>query len=91
MQLPGELHHLFSADSAGLEDGPANQAADALCLLTQETCNRASASGTPPHEITLKVGAIAVILRNLAPDMEVVNGTRVLIEDIQRNIVHVRM
>ena len=51
-----------------------------------EILNSFEFSGVPAHELTLKKGAPIILMRNLqGPNL--VNGTRLQITDLQRNII----
>jgi hypothetical protein len=55
---------------------------DFLALLTH--------SGVPPHELTLKPGAICTIMRNMSIEKGLVKNSRVLIQALHDRFVEVR-
>ncbi|XP_065320848.1 ATP-dependent DNA helicase PIF1-like [Gordionus sp. m RMFG-2023] len=44
-------------------------------------------SGMPPHKLTLKVGTIVMLLRNLSPKKGLCNGTRLIIRHLHINFI----
>ena len=78
--MPGEEHVFFSADSIAPGD---NSAAN----HPVEFLNSLNLSGLPLHEIKLKVGAVAVLLRNLDPHSGLCNGTRLIITAIHAHLL----
>ena len=63
--------------SAG-DNSPANYPVEFL--------NSLNLSGLPLHDIKAKVGAIAMLLRNLDPHSSLCNGTRLIITAIHANL-----
>ena len=59
----------FSADTVVDDDGMATE------LYSTEFLNTLCLSGMPAHQLTLKVGAIVMCLRNLDKRNGVCNGT----------------
>jgi hypothetical protein len=51
-------------------------------VFTDEYLATVQPSGVPPHQLTLKPGAIAVLISNLAPDDGLTNGTKLIIDRI---------
>eukprot|EP00973_Karenia_brevis_P043103 5968704-Karenia_brevis.AAC.1 len=45
----------------------------------------------PPHRLELKPGALVIILRNVAPDEGVCNGTRAVVLRVHRFLVEVAL
>ena len=41
-------------------------------------------SGMPPHKLSLKIGAVVILLRNLFIEIGVCNGTRMVVKQIGR-------
>ena len=72
-RLPGEEVICYSVD---MQDN------DNQMLLPEEYLNRQRPAGLPAHDLRLKVGAVVILLRNLKRDMGLVNGTRMIIEQI---------
>ena len=71
-QLHGEARTYLSADSviAGEND---------FERYSTEFLNQQTPSGMPPHELTLKVGTIVILLRNINLAEGMCNGTRIRI------------
>lgn len=47
-----------------------------------ETLNAITPSGMPPHRLSLKIGCVVMLLRNLFSDLGVCNGTRMVVKRI---------
>ena len=62
--LPGEENVYRSADFP--PDGEADESTKGL-YVTAEFLNSISLSGLPPHLLTIKVGCVMMLLRNLNP------------------------
>lgn len=52
-----------------------------------EFLNSIISSSMPPHELTLKVGAIVMLLRNLNTKKGLCNGTRILVKKLLKNMI----
>jgi ATP-dependent DNA helicase PIF1 len=55
-----------------------------------EFLNRLTPSGMPPHVLRLKVGCIAMLLRNLNMNMGLCNVTRLIVTHLHQNIIECR-
>ena len=75
--LPGEVHKFYSIDQVNDNDMRA----------TTEVINKLTPQGMPLHEISLKVGAIIMLLRNLNPAEGHCNGTRYVVTNIARHVI----
>jgi hypothetical protein len=53
-----------------------------LLDLPEKYMQSVRASGVPPHELRLCINMAVVLLRNLAPEARLVNGTRGIIQDL---------
>lgn len=52
-----------------------------------EFLNSITPMGMPPHQLNLKKGCCVMLLRNLCPKSGLCNGTRMIVEDMERNLV----
>ena len=78
--LPGEENVYLSADK--IPEGDAEG-----LHVTTEFLNSINLSGLPPHLLTVKVGCVMMLLRNLNPKIGLCNGTRILIISMTRRIL----
>ncbi|XP_073046401.1 uncharacterized protein [Primulina eburnea] len=78
LKFPGEEKEYTSWDS--VEDDNHN-------LFQEEFLNSLSPSGLPPHKIILKVGSPVMLLRNVAPELGLCNGTRLICRILGRNFI----
>ena len=78
--LPGEENVYLSADK--IPEGDAEG-----LYVTTEFLNSINLSGLPPHLLTVKVGCVMMLLRNLNPKIGLCNGTRILIISMTRRIL----
>ena len=85
-RLPGQEHIFYSVDSIIGSNDP--QVEDNFPL---EFVNSLTPSGIPTHKITLKQGAIIMLLRNLNTKQGLTNGTRLIIKRIHSNFVDVEI
>ena len=84
--LPDEEMKVYlSADVATNTDGTA------AGMQTSEFLNTCNPPGLPPHHLALKVGAPAIILRNLSGRLGLANGTRVIIKALYANVLDVEV
>lgn len=83
-RLDTEEKELLSADSIAAEDG------DHADLYDIEMLHHAESKGVPPHVLRLKRGALCMVMRNLNSDDGLVNGAKVIIVEIRKNIILVR-
>jgi ATP-dependent DNA helicase PIF1 len=51
-------------------------------MVPIEFVNNRTPSGLPPHKLTLKVGAVVMLLRNLFVELGVCNGSRMVVRQI---------
>ena len=61
---------------------------DVTNLYAVEVLNALDVPGMPPHNLTLKVGSVVIVLRNLNVEMGIVNGTRLLITELQDRLIY---
>ena len=76
--IPGEKHLLYSADSVEEELGH---------RYPVELLNTMDTSGMPPHQLTLKIGMIIMLLRNFDTTMGHCNGSRYILLNIRRHVL----
>jgi ATP-dependent DNA helicase PIF1 len=75
-RLPGRAWSLLSIDTLDLDNSELDVGTDFL--------NRQASGNMAPHQLTLKVGCVVMLLRNLAKRDGLVNGTRMLVRQITR-------
>ncbi|KAG8372633.1 hypothetical protein BUALT_Bualt12G0086900 [Buddleja alternifolia] len=56
-------------------------------LYTAEFLNSLSPSGLPPHRLTLKRGSPIMLLRNVAPELGLCHGTRLICQNLAKNFI----
>lgn len=81
--LPGQEKTFYSSDTVdetGEQGGGPN-------IYPMEFINAQTPSGTPRHKITIRVGAVFILLRNLGIYSGLANGTRCLCTAFQRNVI----
>ncbi|XP_073034937.1 uncharacterized protein [Primulina eburnea] len=78
LKFPGQEKEYTSWDS--VEDDNHN-------LFQEEFLNSLSPSGLPQHKIILKVGSPIMLLRNVAPELGLCNGTRLICRGLRRNFI----
>ena len=81
--LPGEGEVYLSADAVNIGDVNSDEG----LYVTTEFLNGINLSGLPPHQLTVKVGCIMMLLRNLNPKKGLCNGTRLLITSMSRRMI----
>src|SRR6185503_16426453 len=80
-KLNGQPVIYYSTDEANCDD-PAD-----VANFPVEYMNTLNPSGMPPHALKLNVNTIVILLRNLDTKRGLCNGTRLLITQLQRNII----
>lgn len=53
--------------------------------------NKLTPSGISPHEITLKVGTVIILMRNLRPAQGLCNGTRMQVTQLDDNCIEAKI
>ena len=76
--IPGEETTYLSFDT-NLEQSDA-------CNYTTEVLNKLNPPGIPPHELTLKVGSVIMLIRNLDPP-RLTNGTRLIVKQLTPRVI----
>ncbi|KAJ6041223.1 uncharacterized protein N7446_010881 [Penicillium canescens] len=87
-RLPGRAETYYSHDTIKeLDDStfnlPTGAEADLLSVLNEP--------GIPPHELSLKIGAVASVMRNLSIEKNLVKNVRVQVVNLLPNVVQVRL
>ena len=77
--FPGEQFTYSSADCVD-EDSEA-------ALYPTEFLNTLTPSGLPPHELSLKINAPIMLLRNLDPARGLLNGTRLIVRGMKQHVL----
>jgi hypothetical protein len=79
--VSGPTRVYLSADSI-VSDEPSE-----INRYTTEFLNGQQPSGLPPHELSLKVGSIVILLRNLDARNGLLNGTRLCVKELHNNFI----
>ena len=79
-RLPGDVTTFLSADSIAPGDDNATR-------YPVEFLNSLNISGLPPHQLSVKIGAVLMLLRNLSPRDGLCNGTRFLLTCMHRRVL----
>jgi len=77
--LPGESRTYTSVNTLITEDE------SELLQFPSEFLNSLEMTGLPSHELTLKEGAVVMLLRNLNPTKGLLNGTRLIVRKMYDN------
>ena len=87
--MPGEAESLLSIDSvtdeAGVDDGFSGSNIPPEFLRTLDP------SGLPPGDLKLKLGCPLILLRNLCPARGLCNGTRMILVQMSRRVLEVKL
>ncbi|KII68452.1 ATP-dependent DNA helicase PIF1 [Thelohanellus kitauei] len=83
--IPGDPQIYYSADSIISED------LNDTLNYPVEFLNNQTPSGMPPHVLLLKKGVIIMLLRNLNPKKGMSNGTRLIVEELERNFIKAKI
>jgi PIF1-like helicase/Helitron helicase-like domain at N-terminus len=83
-RLVGEERVYFSSDTAECDD-------EDEFYAPIELLNAINSPSLPPHRLRLKIGAVAVVLRNLDVSLGLCNGTRVKILETGQNFIDVEI
>lgn len=80
-----EVHEFLSVDQVESDDPTATN------LYPTEFLNSITPSGFPLHKLKLKLNTPVILLRNLSVEDKLTNGTRMIVHNIQRNIIACRL
>ena len=83
-RLPGEMSHLYSIDELVSDN------ADNEHFLGPEILNQLQPRGVPEHALSLKIGCVCMITRNLSFSDQLLNGTKVIVVAISPRIIRVK-
>ncbi|CAH2016859.1 unnamed protein product [Acanthoscelides obtectus] len=90
-KLPGRSRQYLSVDSIIREDDTTENVADDLdSAWPQDFLNSLDAPGLPPHILTLKIGAVIILTKNLDVKRGLCNGTRLLIHNLHENFIEAK-
>ncbi|CAN0219651.1 unnamed protein product, partial [Ectocarpus sp. 4 AP-2014] len=84
-KLPGRIHHQLSSDKIISDD---EEMPD---VVSVEYLSKVNIPGTPPHDLSLKVGALVFFIRTINFDSGLVNGKRGIIRGISTRILDVEV
>ena len=79
--IPGDARIYFSSDDILTDDD------EERAQYPIEFLNSLTPSGMPPHRLSLKVGAVVMLLRNLNLHEGLCNGTRLLVIHLHENCI----
>jgi ATP-dependent DNA helicase PIF1 len=79
-RMAGEEKTYFSIDDFADNDGNCQQ-------LPIELIHGLNVTGLPPHKLTLKIGTVCSLLRNLNLEDGKCNGTRMAVQEFGRNLI----
>lgn len=79
----------FGCDVQAREYLSADEAEGMQVEVPPEFLHTLTLSGIPPHKLTLKLGMVVMLLRNMDPAGGLANGTRLIIRGMQRRVLDV--
>ncbi|XP_051156397.1 uncharacterized protein LOC127278640 [Leptopilina boulardi] len=82
LKLEGQEVVYYSVDSH-VDDDPK----DVNNIIPIEFLNSLTPDGLPPHKLSLKVGCIIMLLRNMNLVQGLCNGTRLVVKSLLRNVI----
>ncbi|XP_071043903.1 uncharacterized protein [Parasteatoda tepidariorum] len=83
--LPGITKIYESVDTV-ISDDPQDQLS-----YPEEFLNTITPTGMPLHKLKIKKGAIIMLLRSLMPSKGLCNGTRLIVTNLQRNLIEAKL
>lgn len=88
-RLPGDYTEYIGENKLqALNDGQRNPDED---LYPPELLSTLDPSDLPPHVLKLKVNTIVMLLRNIATSKGLCNGTRLLVVDLEPNLIRAKI
>ena len=84
--MPGTILHLLSADEAVTSP---TDGVDELFQISPEYLQTLNPNNFPPARLSLKVGCIVMLLRNINAEAGLCNGTRLMIKEIGSYVLKV--
>nr|XP_042894968.1 neurogenic locus notch homolog protein 3-like [Parasteatoda tepidariorum] len=81
-----EITKIYESVDTVISDYPQDQLS-----YPEEFLNTITPTGMPPHKLKIKKGAIIMLLRNLMPSKELCNGTRLIVTNLQRNLIEAKL
>jgi hypothetical protein len=76
---------------SSIDEPSEDQSSETTVEFPIEYLNSITPNGLPPHRLTLKVGAMVVLLRNINTPLGLCNGARLMIEDMQAHVLKCRL
>ncbi|THH15669.1 hypothetical protein EW146_g4843 [Bondarzewia mesenterica] len=89
--FPGEDRVYPSADTVALEPGTDEDAENSHSAYPIELLRSLSATGLPSGELHLKEGCLIILLRNLAPQHGLCNGSQFIVQQMSERVLEVRL
>ncbi|CAN0269966.1 unnamed protein product, partial [Scytosiphon promiscuus] len=83
-KMRGRVNHLLSTDKIVSDD-------EQMPDVSVEYLNTINVPGTPPHDLSLKLGALVFFIRDINFDSGLVNGKRGVIRGISRRVLDVEV
>lgn len=83
--LSGQARTYFSADSVVSDDH------ENTINFSPEFLHSQTPSGMPPHKLTLKIGTIIMLLRNMNPKKGLCNGTRLIVHSLHDHFIDAKI
>ena len=85
-RLPGQVRTYQSVDSLDTDDSDAD-----LHELPVEQLQSIDIASLPPSQLSLKIGAPVMLLRNLCPQEGLCNGTRMVVTSLRKYCIEARL
>ena len=82
-RLPGTSETYESSDKMVNDDSAVH--------YPEEFLNSLQPQGMPPSSLTLKVGAVIMLLRNMNQNLGLTNGTRLIVRGLHKYVIHARV